>query len=1015
MKNKSLLFLVFSILLVLVSCKQTGGSVTVFKDGVTDYSIITAEGAGKDAQALTKGLWELSGSSLNMYTDASPESTHEILIGDTNRAETTVLVKKLQAVATLSAFHYIVAENGGKIVILSDSDIGYIYALDYIKSTYITDGTLSIPTDTYDLKQVVWDDYYASELYFERLTAEVDKNRYEEGKNQFENEMNRYDEITGNTIMTLEQAIEKYKKQAAAFNTADFGEYSASTFTSANKYGKPGFYPGDTHPRVLFTENSIDSLRENINSSQNSAALKMYMTLSDVPCDGKFKTVTGNMVENYDADLVAKIEAKAFRYAMTGEEIYGYEAIVAVKNAMLTINVPHSVGDWCRSYGHLMYVMACVYDWCYELLTDTDKTQLVAGGVNLLGAHFELVCNVMSIPNNRVPVGQGAIYGHGAEDQLLVDYLSFAIACYNEAPEIYELVAGRILNDFTEAQNYMFESGTHWESAMYGPYRSCATILANTMFNKMTDGREDPFSDKIEDAATTFTYFVRPDEQVFRIGDMNENRSSYNFQWMAVAVFYAANYYENSYLKSFAYKHLDSFTYFTHGVASLSSVQFLATNDPGVSHICEGTAPLTCTASYPNTGIFAKSANNNKNAFAIYMTMPENYALSHAHMECGSFQIYYKGALASDSGAYSGWSDTHHMGYNMQTISSNSLLIYNPSLANTKNPTYPNLIYSGGQSISKTANLPGTLDELLKHERLNQCTILGVANVEKDGEYLYSYMGGDMTAAYDSETVSEVTRYMFAVATGNKECPYAFLTFDRITSLDASYHKSALIHVQQAPEILGDYYTLSDTTNGKLIYVDSEASDNYAIITNGEGKLVVQSVGYDTEYTVIGGEDHEFWIPGVDENKNYSLEAGKNLPTNRVLVEDSIAEYGWGRIEISPTAAEKTSHMLTVMYVTDAKNNDAPTKAEEIASANLSGSLIFGKAVLFSKNEKLLSTESSFELSSDADCYIAGVKEGSWQITHADGTTETVTVEKGANLITFKADKAGTYTIKPAN
>ncbi len=991
MKNKILLsLLIISVFLALVSCKAKEEKITVFEDGKTEYSIVMTSDAELDEKSLASRLSELSG--IAPVTDESAEQKHEILIGETNRAAFEKYSAELAGLASATYFHFMIAEDDGKIVIISDADVGYLYALEYIEKTYIQDGSFVIPRGKKDVQKVLWDTYYASDIYFERLTAEADKNRYESDKDQLEDEMNKYEDNTGGSIMTMEEAIEQYKSKLASFSASSFGDYSASIFTSANKYREPTVRPEKgAHPRVLFTENSVDGVRENIISSESSKAYKRYITLSDAPCDGVFEALSGSATNNYNADITSRIEAKAFRYAMTGEKIYGYEALYAIKNAILTIDVKHTVGDWCRTYGHLMYVLGCVYDWCYDLMTEEDKAQLVAGGVNLLGMHLEVVCYVSS--TNKVPTAQGAAYGHGAEDQLLVDYLSFAIACYDEAPEIYELVAGRILNDYAEMQNYLFEAGTAWEGSMYGSVRTVSTMVSNILFNKMTDGEVTPF-ENVEDAIIAATYQIRPDGQVYRIGDINENNTSYQFVWYANNCFYAGNLYNNPYLKSIAYSKLSGFNSFSNMVAGLSVVQFLAVNNPEVAHTYEDGTPLVYTATYPSTSLFAKSASGDKNAFGIYMTMPENYASSHAHMECGSFQIYYKGALATDSGAYASWGGAHHMGYNMQTISSNSLLIYNPSLKDYKHSGRENMIYSGGQSIANGANLPETLEGIMKHPALNQCTSLGVANVEKDGKYLYSYMAGDMTGAYDEETVDEVTRYMFAVATGDAKCPYVVLTFDRITSDDASYRKSALIHVQNEPTI---------------------TNDGFAIVTNGDGKLVVQSVMANTEYTVIGGEGREFWIPGVDENGNYSLEAGKNLPTGMSLVPGSLAEYGWGRIEISPAEADLTNHMLTVMYVTDKSNSALPTKAQDISSDNLAGAMIFGKAILFPKNEKLLTEESSFTVSAGGECFVTGVTAGKWNVTSGGNTVATVDVAEGTNMFSFNAAVAGTYTITPAN
>lgn len=994
MKKITLLLLIISVFLVFASCKtaEKENSTTVFANGQTEYSIVLAKGASDDEKSIAQSLFDLSGAQPTLNTDESAENKLEILIGETNRGASDKYSKELASIASATYFHYIIAEDDGKIVIISDADVGYIYALEYIKESFMDDISFVIPKGTREVKAVLWDTYYATDLYLERLTCEADKNRYETGKNQLDNVMNKYDENNGNPVMTLDQAIEQYKTKLASFDNSSFGDYSSTVFTSANKYREPTVRPeSGAHPRILFTENSVDSVRNSITASESSAAYKKYIALSDAPCDGVFEALTGNAVNNYNSDITARIEAKAFRYAMTGEEIYGYEALYAIKNAILTIDVKHTVGDWCRTYGHLMYVLGCVYDWCYDLMTDEDKAQLVAGGVNLLGMHLEVVCYVSS--TNKVPTAQGAMYGHGAEDQILVDYLSFAIACYDDAPEIYELVGGRVLNDYVEAQNFLFQSGTAWDGSMYGSVRTVATLVANLLINKMTDGEVTPF-ENVENAIIAASHQIRPDGQVYRIGDINENTTSYQFVWFANNCFYAGNLYNNPYLKSIAYSKLSKFNYFTNMVAGLSVIQFLSVNDPEVAHTYEEETPLVYTATYPSTTIYAKSANGDKNAFGIYMTMPENYASSHAHMECGSFQIYYKGALATDSGAYDSWGGAHHMGYNMQTISSNSLLIYNPSMKDYKDPIRSSMVYSGGQSIANGANLPNTLSELMNHPALNQCTSLGVANVEVNGKYLYSYMAGDMTNAYDQITVDEVCRYMFVVATGDSKCPYVILTFDRITSDDPSYRKSALIHVQNEP-------TVTD--------------DGFAIITNGEGKLIVQSVMTDTEYTVVGGEGMEFWIPGVDAEGNYSLEDGRNIPTKTTLVNGSIAEYGWGRIEISPAEANLTDYMLTVMYVTDATNSASHTKAEDISSENLAGAQIFGKAILFPKNEKLLTKESSFAVSSGTECFVTGVSSGKWNVMQGGKIVAAVDVEDGTNMFSFNATSEGTYTIIPVN
>jgi hypothetical protein len=211
------------------------------------------------------------------------------------------------------------------------------------------------------------------------------------------------------------------------------------------------------------------------------------------------------------------------------------------------------------------------------------------------------------------------------------------------------------------------------------------------------------------------------------------------------------------------------------------------------------------------------------------------------------------------------------------------------------------------------------------------------------------------------------------------------VTFDRITSDDASYKKTALIHVQEEPTVNGDFAIITNTKG-----------DN-------NGKLVVQTVGFGTEYKVIGGEGKEFWLNDTLGNADTDISEAQN----------SVAEYGWGRIEISPKTPEKTNHMLTVMYVTDADNKSAPIKASDISTNDLAGALMFGKAMFFPKNDKLISNEVSFTIDSSADCYLTGISAGNWEIYNGNTLVNTVTVANGENILTFAAN-AGTYTIKPA-
>ena len=102
-------------------------------------------------------------------------------------------------------------------------------------------------------------------------------------------------------------------------------------------------------------------------------------------------TLTTRDRHNMDYRVLAAIEAKAFRYALTGDAAYAREALAAIKNYIRTLDIPEGVlPDECRAYGYVIYIAACVYDWCYDTLTPQDREQLVAGCETFLAPHLEV-------------------------------------------------------------------------------------------------------------------------------------------------------------------------------------------------------------------------------------------------------------------------------------------------------------------------------------------------------------------------------------------------------------------------------------------------------------------------------------------------------------------------------------------------------------------------------------------------------------------------------------------------
>lgn len=754
---------------------------------------------------------------------------------------------------------------------------------------------------------------------------------------------------------------EAAKNKAAAFDHSLFGTYTADLFTSP--YAHPPVYPPrGKHPRVMVSSHNIDTVRKNLTAAQNKSAYEAYLSYTEKEMTGEYCGST--------FDLLTHIEAKAFRYLISGEEQYGYEAIYNIKNAILTAE--HIEIDPYRAYGLTMYVAACVYDWCYALLTEADREHILCGAINLLAKRMEVGCP---------PAKVGAIAHHTVECQILRSYLSFAIAVYDEHPEIYEFVAGRLYNDIVPAQNFMLATEKHWEGAYYAPFRYCNLLDAQLLMLGMSEGKWEMLDSKnLHTVANAFMDFTLPgltyDKiHVFELGDV----AATTFEDYFSASFMAGNLFGDSALKGFGYEcyHADTDFGALMNNTYISPVRYLVLNDPDLAP----TDPfeereLVRIAKYPSSTVFARSAWNDDNAVAVYMTMPEFYSASHSHAEAGSFQIYYKGMLASDSGYYTSHGTGHHSAYTRQTISSNSILVYNPELAEagTWNKGAVNEHpYCGGQSLVQDITrivCPYTLESARTCAAMDQLTLLGKCARVEDSRYIYSYIAGDMTAAYDEQSVDEVTRHLISVMTDDEMRPMVFATFDRITAKNAEYKKTVLLHSKTKPEI---------TEDGVIVITNTKDGNR--------GRLVVSTLGSAMSATVLGdGDGSEYDYLGVSHKPD--------------CYNPDDPDY---RIDLCPNEPSKTDLILSVMYVTDADDGDLlhPT---DISTDTLAGALLLDRALLFGKGREPLS-EACFTLPGDSEtlCCVCGVRVGEWQISAGGEPLTTVKCEVGDGMISFKA------------
>ena len=124
------------------------------------------------------------------------------------------------------------------------------------------------------------------------------------------------------------------------------------------------------HPRLYFTKSDIPLILANKEKEQMvygwAAQEKNLKEALDESFSGKLVAPAAGSSNNNN-DVMAKIEALAFDYAINGNLQSGQKAITAMENYLNTVVYTGHGGDtYVRAAGQTIFHAAEVYDWCYD-------------------------------------------------------------------------------------------------------------------------------------------------------------------------------------------------------------------------------------------------------------------------------------------------------------------------------------------------------------------------------------------------------------------------------------------------------------------------------------------------------------------------------------------------------------------------------------------------------------------------------------------------------------------------
>ncbi len=972
--------------------EEEDGIAYIIKDGKTDYTIAYGKGESDSAYAqafFKKAAVDYACTEIEKYLYTEKERELEIVIGDTDRSISAELKAAAEAKKTAEGdFVWAYGYKNGKLGFYANSELGYELGWSAFLSAIMK-------SDTVGCDKELWT---AGVKTYAEHKAELDKA-----------EADKKEEET-----KQEQAIlAELSAQLAVFDSKTYAARSPLN----PPHGVQSIQPTTAHPRVYVSAEALPTIKANLTHEENKY---IYQALLESANAALAEKELPSSADKLKASMLSA-ENLAFVYLVTGQQKYGYKAILYALNYIDAVKSNSTVQSGNEA-NTAIHVIGEVYDWCYDLLTEKQKDLIIDGTC-------KYVASAAKAGLGYPPYGAETVVGHGSERPIMRDWLAFAIAVSNEASDIYNYVAGRVINEYTQAPDWYYQSGLQHQGSAYGTMPRLYPNMAADILIHTACG-ERIFNCDLEAVAMTVVNRIRPDDEQLRYGDDFNQASLRGYYPMVMTgwlCFFTGSYYKNATAKSW-FKHFGSYVSNQSIPEELSRAIYLILNDPTVETSEEALYDLELVHYNPSPSgsMVVRSAWGDPSAWLTYTNIEETSGSNHDHMDAGTFQIYYKGILAPDTGMYEHggqyYNSSFQYNYVRQIISKNGLIIYNPSSLSA--PT---------QLSNSTA--PYTLSQWPSKSYYEQAKVLGQASgLDENGELVYAYLSGDVTKAYSSSLVDLVMRSTMTLATGDAEHPMVFLVYDRITSDNADYKKSAVLHTMEEPSFIGgSTISAPDKLDPSFTYVSGTNSFYYtnlhgpagalteeetAAKYNGKynGKLTTQTLLPENPiYRYIGGDGKRFWIAGGNGGNGYN--EGVEDPTKY-----PVGEVGWGRIEISPSENNETESFLNLMYVSDAKDAQGNRTATEIPPSRLirssthEGAVTFGSCVMFSMTNARTSAPVSFSTEGETgelNYYVTGLTAGRWSVS-AGGNTLTVTVSEASGMAVFTAP-AGAVTLTKAD
>lgn len=766
---------------------------------------------------------------------------------------------------------------------------------------------------------------------------------------------NRPRQTTGKFMLSGEaQVLKIWLPRGVRLDFVELKKYVAPAVPNEVEEYKPTVLPPKEHPRLWVNSQTLPLVKDRLESKEHSHIWKKVADEAKEPFEFE---VDSTIEMSFDVELEKAAKLKAFYYLMEDDKMIGREAIDLMSSYLDVVSFGNIL-DITREMGRTIYTASLVYDWCYDLMTEDEKNEMVE---RLMRLSMDMECG-------WPPFKQSIVNGHGNEAQINRDLLAMSIAIYDEDPTPYQYTSYIILEQLVPMRAFEYQSPRHNQGVNYAAYRFAWEMHAAWLFYRMTG--EPVFDNNIKGMGDYWHYMRRPDGQMLRDGDgFSAGKPGEFYYWnRPITMLMMYSYARDPLLKG---------EFQRQGGLPHNPVLYLLLNDPELmGNKSRESLPLTKDFGPVLGSMVARTGwdISMESDDVVAEVKGGGYHFgNHQHSDAGAIQVYYRGQQLGDLGIYKFYGTPYDYNFNKRSIAHSMMLAVDPDekFLNTESN-------DGGTRLNQ--RFPRTPEEAMTDPWFDNGRVVSTAMGPQLKQPQFSYFKADLTAAYTSK-MSDYTRSFCFLNLDRNDVPAAIILADDMTTSHENFQKYWQINTLNPPEIKEKQWRLYNQRNGKT------------------GNTFVEMVkpGYnERKIEVFSGQE-------ANSSFGYQYQVPSQVQP----------EASGHRIMVTPSQPSKRDRFLTVLQLTADDTPPLPVTTLETPQSDVV--ILADRVVSISNHSDLIRDSFAIEIpgSGNFQILLADLKPGYWNVQSDSGEIKfNVQVKAGENTIYFLAP-AGRYQVQP--